>query len=578
MCQSILAVKRKEGEVWKLEKELRNRGGERKSNRHPTREEHKINWKIPVNWNRCYEIDLCLLSFLLLLAQAVTAKAESLASLVTPFVGTTRDGNTYPGAQVPFGMVQFSPNLAEVGYYYDKNKMHGFTVNLKSGPGWANGGSVLFTAMTGPVQTQPGACGYTYDHHDESASAGYYQVRLQPWNVNAELTATLHCGLAKFTFPAGKQADIVIPISLTNRLTTASQVRWKDGRTLTGAVTYQVGADNCGRSSFTTVHFAMRFSRPFDGYGGSTNDLKQDGSKAVEQKNKSTRVGYYVTFAPTPQPQEIRVSIGVSYVSTAGALANLKQELPNDDFSRHRDEAVAAWDKELSLIQVHDQALVHNRIFYTALYHTMLAPIVFDDVDGNYMGFDSKVHRVPQGHRHFYASYSGWDIYRSEFPLLAIIEPDRAQDMAQSLVEGYKQLGYLDRRPTLNRPTGAMNGSPMSICLVNLWQAGLRNFDMRTAYEGMLKLAIPTSIHNHLGPYEKTEESGGVWMNADTNVSTALEYDLAFSALGHLAMDLNKPEDANFLFGRALEYRTLFNPRTGFLQARDSQGRWLIRI
>ena len=502
-------------------------------------------------------------------------KADSLASLVNPFVGTTSDGNTYPGAQVPFGMVQFSPNLREVGYYYDKNKMRGFTVNLESGPGWANGGSVLFTAMTGPVRTEPDACGYTYDHSDEKASAGYYQVRLQPWNVNAELTATLHCGLAKFTFPAGEQADIVVPISVTNRQTTASQVRWMDDRTLTGFVTYQVGADNCGRSGYTTAHFAMRFSRPFAGYGSWTNARKQDGSKAVEQKDTKTRVGYYVTFPAAPEPQEIRVSVGVSYVSIAGALANLKQELPDDDFSSHRDEAAAAWNKELSLIEVHDESLVHNRIFYTALYHTMLAPIVFDDVDGNYMGFDSKVHHVPAGHRHFYASYSGWDIYRSEIPLLAIIEPDRAQDMAQSIVEGYKQLGYIDRRPTLTCPTGAMNGSPMSICLVNLWQAGLRNFDIGTAYEGMLKLAIPTSIHGHVPDYEKLEKEGGVWLNADTNVSTALEYDLAFSAVGHLAIDLNKPEDANFLFGRALEYRTLFNPKTGFLQGRNDRGKWL---
>jgi predicted alpha-1,2-mannosidase len=516
-----------------------------------------------------------LLVSLSLLVQAVTAKADDLASLVDPFVGTTRNGNTYPGAQVPFGMVQFSPNMGGFGYNYDQKRVRGFTVTLESGPGWYNGGSVLFSAETGPVKTEPGGYSFTFDHGDEKASAGYYQVRMQPADVNAELTATLHCGLAKFTFPAGKQADIVLPISVTNTETSASEVRWMDDRTLTGSVTYRLGQAGCGRISFTTVHFAMRFSRPFDGHGSWTDDVKTDGSKAVEQKVRNARIGYYVTFTPTPQPQEIRVSVGVSYVSDEGALANMRQELPDDDFSRHREAAAAAWNKELSLIQVQDDSLLHKRIFYTALYHTMLAPVVFDDVDGNYMGFDSQVHHVPQGHRHIYATYSGWDVYRSEIPLMALIEPDRAQDMAQSLVESYQQGGFLDRRPMLNRPTGAMNGSPMSICLVNIWQAGLHNFDIQTAYEGMMKLAIPTTIHNHVGPYEDTEQTGGVWLNADANVSTALEYDLSFAALGHLAMDLNKPEDANFLFGRALEYRTLFNPKTGFLQARDDQGKWV---
>ena len=496
--------------------------------------------------------------------------APDLASLVNPFVGTSNGGNTYPGAQVPFGMVQLSPNLEGNGYYYNQKTMHGFTVNLESGSGGFNGGTVLFTAMTGPVQTEASRYSYTYDHRDEKASAGYYQVRLQPWDINAELTATTHCGLARFTFPAGKQADIVLPISVTNTLTTASQVQWTDDRTLTGYVNNQI-VDNLGPS---TVHFVMRFSQPFGAYGSWTNDQRQDGSKSVEQKDKNTRVGYYVTFPSASQPQEIRVSVGVSYVSAEGALANLKQELPDDDFSHHHDDAVSAWNHELGLIEVQDDSLVHKRVFYTALYHTMLVPMIFEDVDGNYMGFDSQVHHVPEGHRHFYATYSGWDIYRSEMPLLGIIEPERAQDMAQSIVESYKQLGYIDRRPTLNRPTGAMNGSPLSICLVNLWQAGLKNFDMRTAYEGMLKLAIPTSIHNHLGPYENSEKNGGVWLNADANVSTSLEYNLAFSALGHLAMDLDKPEDANFLFGRALQYRSMYNPATGYLQAHTITGAW----
>jgi predicted alpha-1,2-mannosidase len=510
---------------------------------------------------------------LIALASFLPARGDTdagLAGLVNPFIGTSNGGNTYPGAQAPFGMVQLSPTLRGNGYYYNQPRMHGFTVNLETGSGADNGGTVLFTATTGPVLTDTTAHDYTFDHRDESASAGYYQVRLQPWNVNAELTATTHCGLAQFTFPAGKQANILLPLSIANTPTDASRVEWADDHTLTGFVTSEVLA-NAGPC---TVHFVMRFSRSFSSYGSWSNGHKSDGSKSADQTARDADTGYYVSYPATPKPQEIRVSLGISYVSAAGARANLEAELPDDNFTRVHDLATAAWNKELGLIQVQDNSVPHQRVFYTALYHCMLYPMIFDDVDGSYPGYDSKAHHVPAGHRHFYTSYSGWDIYRSEIPLLAIIEPDRAQDMAQSIVESYKQLGYIDRRLTLNRPAAAMNGEPMTLCLANIWNAGLHRFDMTTAYDGMLKMATPTEIHAHLGPYENSERAGSPWLNADSNVSTSLEYDLAFAALGRLALNLGKPDDANFLLGRALEYRTLYNPATGYLQPRAINGAW----
>jgi len=513
---------------------------------------------------------------LLALAAGIRVQAQSppadLASYVNPFVGTERNGDTYPGAQAPFGMVQLSPDLQGQGYYYNEPSMHGFAMTLMSGPGGGNYGTPFFTATTGALKVGQPDYSYTYDHKDESASPGYYRVLMQPSGINAELTATTRCGMARFTFPAGQPAHVLLPISYANVATFASQVDKVDDQTLTGQTSTQ---PFYGPAKPIVIYFAMKFDRPFTGHGSWTQDQVTANSDHVEQTAKDQTVGFYVDYPAPSAPQVLNVRIGISYVSVAGALNNLKSEMPDDTFDAYHAQTVAAWNKELGQIEVQSSSELHKRIFYTALYHALLFPSIFDDADGQYRGYDDVVRQVPAGHQHIYANYSGWDIYRSEWPLLTLIEPERAQDMAQSIVEMYQQLGYIDRWPEANRPTAIMNGNPLTICLVNIWNAGLRNFDVVTAYEGMLKAAVPTVTNQHLGAYEPIEDHGGPWLNADSNVSTAQEYDVSFAALGHLALGLKKPEDANFLFGRALEYRTLFNSETGFFQGRDGAGKWL---
>jgi predicted alpha-1,2-mannosidase len=499
------------------------------------------------------------------------APAIDLASYVNPFVGTDRDGDTYPGAQAPFGMVQFNPDVEGQGYYYSKLTMHGFALTLMSGPGGANGGTPFFTATTGSVQVDQAHYSYTYDHKNESASAGYYRVLMQPSGINAELTATTRCGMARFTFPAGQQANVLLPISYANVTTFASKVDKIDDHTLTGQTSTK---PFYGPAKPIVIYFAMVFDQPFTQHGKWIQDQVTANSNHVEQTDKTAKVGFYVSYPASTAPRVLNVRIGISYVSVAGAMNNLKTEMPEVKFDDYHAQTVSAWNRELSLIGVEGGTELHKRIFYTALYHALLFPSIFDDADGRYMGFDDAVHPIPKGHRHIYANYSGWDIYRTEWPLLTLIEPDRAQDMAQSIVEMYKQVGYIDRWPEANRPSAIMNGNPLTICLVNIWNAGLRNFDVDKAYEAMLKASVPTSTNAHLGMYEPIEDHGGTWLNADSNVSTAQEYDLSFAALGHMALHLNKPDDANFLLGRALEYQTLFNRETGFFQPRDARGEW----
>jgi predicted alpha-1,2-mannosidase len=510
-----------------------------------------------------------------LLAGPVLSQAgqgPDLASLVNPLVGTDRNGNTFPSAVAPFGMMQLGPNWGNLGYFYTDTHMHGFVVNMMSGAGLGNEGDVLMTATTGPVKVDRADTDFAIDHQQESASAGYYQVRMQPWGINAEMTTTTRCGILKYTFPAGKQANILLPVSYANNTTFFSHVHYVDSQTVTGDVSSQAFS---GSTNGIPVYFVMKFSTPFTSHGTWTNALVTAGSSDAAQNDSKTVIGFYGSYPAAAQPRTVEVRIGMSYVDIKGAMANLNAEIPNEGFAHCRSLAAQAWDKELDLIDVQGGTTNHRRIFYTALYHALIAPTIFDDVDGRYTGFDGKIHTISAGHKHYYATFSGWDIYRSEIPLLGIIEPERAGDMAQSLTEMAQQLGYIDRWPQLNQPGVVMNGDPLTISLAHLWNAGIRNFDMDTAYQYMWKQSQTGDPHSHIGVYQAfDEEKGGVTLNSDVSPSSALEYDLSFAALGHLAEELNKPDDANYLFGRAFQYREMYNPATGYIQAKDMKGMW----
>jgi predicted alpha-1,2-mannosidase len=497
-----------------------------------------------------------------------------LASFVNPFVGTDKGGNTFPGADSPFGMMQLSPNWGNNGYYYPQTKMHGFVLNLMSGNGGENEGQVLFTATTGPVKIDRASTDYNFDHQHESASAGYYQVQMQPTGINAQLTTLTRAGMARFTFPSSVQSNIVLPLSYANTPVTSSSVHMIDSHTIAGQV-----------SSFAfqhaktaiTVYFVMSFSKPFSNYGTWSGTTMTDGSSSAAQTSATDPViGFYGSYPASVKPRTVDVRIGMSYVDEQGAINNLKTEIPDGTkFDKVKAESAQAWDKELSLIDVEGGTITHNRVFYTAMYHAMLAPMIGDDEDGRYMGYDEQIHNVDTGHAHFYETFSGWDIYRTEIPLMSIIEPVRTQDMAQSIVDMAKQLGYIDRWPQLNAATGCMNGDPLTVVLANIWSAGLHNFDIATAYQYMWKETLAGDPHSHINVYQKlTEEQSGVTLNDDVSVSSALEYDESFAALGHLAEELGKSDDANYLYGRAFQYRDMFNVETGFLQARSADGAW----
>ena len=519
---------------------------------------------------------------------AVDEKHGDPAQWVNPLIGTGKgpgdSENLFPGAVMPFGMVQFSPDTEDkgLGYHYDQQVLKGFSMTHMSGVGCANEGEVFLTATTGPVETQEPAIESPYSHHQESASPGYYQVRLQRWDVNAELTATDRTGMVRFTFPVDKAANVVLPISHSLNNTTGSEVHLVGDREMEGYVENQAF---CGAKASYKVYFVIRFDRPFGSSGTWNGTLAgtpalPTAERAVKQTTHEQWVGAYASWPSSGQPQTVTAQLGISYVDLAGARNNLKTEAEGKSFDQVRDGARTAWNKALNVIEASGGSETQERVFYTALYHSLLMPSILSDADGRYIGFDDAIHQVKPGHL-LYGNFSGWDIYRSQMPLVALIEPRRMEDMAESVVLMYQQGGWIDRWPQINGYTNIMAGSPLTVILSTAWLDGLHDFDIHTAWEGMYRDATQAAPPNK--PYEG--QIGIQWINTlhyvpndkvnYGSVSQIQEDAIAYASLYRLAKALGNTADAKIMYDRALYYRNAFDPESRFFRPRNADGTWV---
>ncbi|MGA7156147.1 MAG: GH92 family glycosyl hydrolase [Acidobacteriaceae bacterium] len=519
------------------------------------------------------------------IAQTTTDPAASVDPIIGTGAGPGGGINLFPGATTPFGMVQLSPDTEDrgFGYHYTDTDIEGFSMTHMSGVGCPNEGDVFFTPTTGPIVTQGQDFQSPYSHKMESASPGYYQVQLLQWNINAELTATDHTGIARFTFPANQPANILLPLSHTLDDTAGASVHLIGDHEIEG---YVENHAFCGSKNTYKVYFVMQFSRPFTTYGtwtganyGGPGTIAPN-TRTAEQTGHKEWLGAYATWPSQPQPQTITAKIGISYVDQAGAENNLKSEADTKDFSTIRTEARAAWNKSLSAIAVSGGTPADRKIFYTALYHSLLMPSLFDDADGRYMGFDNQIHTVPPGH-HLYANYSGWDIYRDEVPLLALVAPHRTEDMARSIVLMAQQGGWIGRWPQINDYTNVMAGSPLTVALATTWLDGLHHFDINAAYDAMLQDATQAPPPGR--PYQG--EVGIEWINklhyvpddkvGYGSVSQLQEDAIAYASLYRLALALNKPADAKMFLTRAQYVRNVFNSDDHFFRPRNADGQWV---
>jgi predicted alpha-1,2-mannosidase len=507
---------------------------------------------------------------------------------VNPFIGTGKGPgggiNLFPGPSMPFGMVQLSPDTEDngYGYHYGEMSIHGFSMTHMSGPGCSNEGDVFFTATTGKIGTQVSDFESPYSHSEEQASPGYYSVRLSRWNVEARLSATDRTGIAQFTFPAGKAANIVVPISHTLNHTMGASVHLIGNRQIVGFVENRAF---CGNHQTYKVYFDMTFSQPFHQYGTwSGNTYGGPGTIAAKGRSASQAthngwIGAYASWPAAQHPQTITAKIGISFVDLAGAENNLKAESAGKSFATIHEDARAAWEKALGAIDVSGGTPTERKVFYTALYHSLMMPTIFSDADGRYMGFDDKIHHVPAGHN-IYANYSGWDIYRSQMPLVAMIEPQRMADIAESVVLMYQQGGWVGRWPQINRYTNVMAGSPLTVVLATAWLDGIHGFDMDAGWKGMLLDATQAPPPGK--PYQG--EAGMKWINTIHyvpddkvrygSVSQIQEDAIAYASLYDLAKSLHK-RDTKMLYERALYYRNVFDRQDRMFRPRNADGQWV---
>lgn len=535
-----------------------------------------------------------LVSAVTVCATSAVASAQSPAQYVNVFIGTAptlnghfgfdgNSGDVFPGADTPFGMVQFSPDTASRkrrgtipgGYYYPDHRISGFSLDHYSGRGCTYMEDFGFLPLSGAVSpgapADPGNVTVQFTHQDEQASPGYYSVVLHG-GVRVELTTTPRSGMARFTFPKGdRRGSVLINVTHSVRGALASSVKFVSSKEVAGWVETRIG---CGRPTYH-AYFDAVFSRPHAASGvWKSSQVIPGGTSSGGQA-----AGAYVTFN-TSVHHKVLMKVGLSYVSIANARLNRKSENPGWGFGRIRRHAQALWTRALSRVVVHGGSRTEKTIFYTELYRCVFEPSLFDDANGQYLGFDDRVHQLPKGHNQ-YDNISGWDFYRSDASLLGFLFPHVASDIAQSLVNDARQDkgGGIPRWEQINRNSNGMLGDGNVPLIANIYAFGGRDFDLHAALKAMLRNALVVgtksdgyNVRNHLSGYLRRG-----WVaqhNHDHSAATTLEYAAADFAAAQFARANGDAHAAKVLEAHAANWLNLFDPHTGYLQPRDTDGQW----
>jgi putative alpha-1,2-mannosidase len=524
-------------------------------------------------------------------------RKKDYTQFVNPFIGTGGHGHTYPGAVAPFGMVQLSPDTRLTGwdgcsgYYYTDTLVYGFSHTHLSGTGIADYCDVLFMPTTGEPQFKNTEYSSGFKKKNETASPGYYKTHLDKYNIDVELTATTRAGMHHYTFPKTQQANIIIDLQHRD-VVLDSWIEVVNDHEIRG---FRRSKD---WASDQSLYFYAKFSVPFKTYGIASNDQVQTGQNKVQGKN----IKLYIQF---DNPGEVVSKVGISSVSAEGALKNLDAEMPDFDFKSVQKGAKALWNAELSKIEVQgggpdasaqrepqnmnpqsgynsqtgsyrqpqqkrqpiiDYAKIKQVTFYTALYHAMLAPNVYSDVDGQYRGLDQKVHTATGFN--YYTVFSLWDTYRAEDPLLNLIDRKRTLDFIKSFLAMYEQGGLLPIWPLASNETYCMVGNHSIPVIVDAYAKGIRDFNAEEAFTAM-KAAVNRNQFG-LDSYRKN----GVVLSDDEpeSVSKTLEYAFDDWCIAQMAKMMNKPDDYATFIKRAQYWKNNFNNQNGFMQARANGG------
>lgn len=525
-------------------------------------------------------------------------ETEDLTQYVDPMIGTQEMGHVFPGACVPFGMVQLSPDTDTIpfdvdgkytgtvyrycaGYQYNDPTIVGFSHTHFSGTGHSDLGDFLIMPTVGSLQLNPGTAdklesGYRsrFSHETERAGPGYYRVKLEDYDIDAELTAAEHVGFHQYTFPESDDAHIIL--DLTHGIYNYdgkvlwSQVWVQNDTLVTG---YRITS---GWARTNYLYFAMVFSKPIENYGckDEHSQVYKGFWRKFDQENNFPEMGgrklkTYFDFK-TEEGEKIKVKFAISAVSTEGALKNLEAELPHFDFEKVKEEARDKWQNELEKIII-DASPEKKITFYTSLYHTFIHPVEYMDVDGQYRGIDHQIHKA-DGFVN-YSIFSLWDTYRALHPLLTLIQPNRTSDMINSMLAHYDQ-SVFDMLPIwshFGNENWCMIGYHAVPVIADAWINGIRGFDPQHA----LDACISSSTNKYYGNITEYMKLGYVPYDVNsTGSSMTLEYAYDDWTIAQMAKAIGKEDIAKTYEERSQNWEKLFNEKTGFIGAKDSDGNW----
>lgn len=506
-------------------------------------------------------------------------------SYVDPFIGTGGHGHTFIGASVPYGAVQAGPtNIVKgwdwcSGYHYSDSVLTGFSQLHLSGTGIGDLGDILIMPYTGPVRITKGSqdhptSGYAsrYSHKHETARPGYYAVDLQDYGIRAELTATERVAFHRYHFSRKAPSHIIIDLQegIGWDQPVETYIRRKDRFTIEG---YRFSK---GWAADQRVWFVIRSSVPLDHWQvfGDTKqgagDQQAEGQKKGKTPDGTGQKGTWTKglISFPGNPGNVLLKVGISPVSCAKALANIEAEIPAWDFEGVRASARNKWNKELSRIQLETKRTREKTIFYTALYHTMIAPALFNDHDGGYRGTDKQVYSNPGWNN--YSVFSLWDIYRSCAPLATLIHPGRIDDFVNSMIAIYRQQGKLPVWPLMGNETDCMVGYHAVPLIVDAYLKGYRGFDTAVAFE-----AIKASSMRDERGLKYVKELGYIPADKEVeSVSKALEYAVDDWCIAEMARRLHKTSDYDYYSKRAGYYRNYFDSTIRFVRPKLSNGQW----
>ncbi len=497
--------------------------------------------------------------------------AQQPVDYVNPYIGTGFHGHVFLGANVPFGAVQLGPvNLSQgwdwcSGYHYSDSTIIGFSHTHLSGTGIGDLGDILFMPTTGEVKLTKGNLKYPkegyfslFSHKDETVKPGYYAVGLKRYGIKVELTASTRVGFHQYHFPASASSHIIIDLveGIGWDRPTDTYIKQLNDSTVAG---YRFSR---GWAVDQRIFFAAIFSKPFKKLSLYKNKILQSGKVATGDSVKA--VADFITM----QNEIIKVKVGISPVSTENALINIAAEIPHWNFDKVVADADALWNKELGKVLIKSNDESRKRIFYTALYHTMIAPSVFNDVNGDYYGTDKQVHRNVSFTN--LTTFSLWDTYRACAALYTVLQQERVSDMINSMLAIYQQQGKLPVWHLMGNETNTMPGNSATQVIADAYLKGIKGFDTALAYE-----AVKATAMQDVRGMKYVKQYG--FIPADSiveSVAMGMEYAIADGCIALMAKRMNKQEDYLYFSKRAAYYKNYFDTTTKFVRGRISANKW----